>query len=201
MQAKAIGELEGLESIDLQLGYLPPEALNQLSKLTKVTAIELKVRDQNNDAVAAAIIRRFPQLTEIHLSGLGIGPQTFDAVGSVNSLSILWLTPHLDVDGEAFAHLLVKFSRLGFVTSFFRGVRTALKRLLGSTEQLLFPQRDLIGMHLELLGNFTDGFEFANGFQSYFRLKLRIKSSSYPRHRFSPDDTTIPTSVRPQKPN
>ncbi len=106
MQAKAIGELEGLESIDLQLGYLPPEALNQLSKLTKVTAIELKVRDQNNDAVAAAIIRRFPQLTEIHLSGLGIGPQTFDAVGSVNSLSILWLTPHLDVDGEAFAHLL-----------------------------------------------------------------------------------------------
>ncbi|HBN78528.1 MAG TPA: hypothetical protein DD473_22505 [Planctomycetaceae bacterium] len=106
MQAKAIGELEGLKYIDLQLGNLPLEALNQLSKLTKVTAIQLRVRNKNDDAIAAAIIRRFPLLTEMKLSGLGIGPQTFDAIGSAKSLSTLWLKPYIDVDGEVFAHLL-----------------------------------------------------------------------------------------------
>jgi len=103
---RSIGKLPQIEKLHLFLGEVSIEGINQLAKLNNLKTLELRVPGRNDDAVAAAIIRRFPLLTEIHLSGLGIGPQTFEAMGSVESLSILWLKHRIEVDGEAFAHLL-----------------------------------------------------------------------------------------------
>ncbi|MBV07653.1 hypothetical protein [Rubinisphaera sp.] len=103
---RSIGMLTQIEKLHVFLGDVSISGINHLAKLNNLKTLELRVPGLNDDTMAAAIIRRFPLLTEIYLSGLGIGPQTFDAVGSVKSLSILWLKHRIEVDGEAFAHLL-----------------------------------------------------------------------------------------------
>ncbi len=95
LQADAVSRLTSLEELSFEAGDITNRGIAKLGRLTSIKSLslssDLKESRTATDEVFAAIIRRFPRLTRLQLTGSGITKGTFREVSRLQELESLAL--------------------------------------------------------------------------------------------------------------